>query len=86
MTNNYITVTAGCRICGAVIELQVNEAGLRAWQEGRLIQNALPELGRAERELLISGICGTCFDRMFRPKKVKRAPLEIALLEEINEP
>ncbi len=34
------------------------------WKEGVLIQNALPYLTAAERELIITGICGDCFAAM----------------------
>jgi len=40
---------------------------IRWEEEGELIQNALPYLSADERELLISGICGGCFDKMFGP-------------------
>ena len=40
---------------------------LRPWPgtEGRMRQDALPELSCDERELLISGTCGACFDKLF---------------------
>jgi hypothetical protein len=34
-------------------------------QRGVLIQNALPNVNEDQREFLISGICGKCFDKMF---------------------
>ena len=34
-----------------------------------LIQNAMPNLSADDRELLISGICGPCFDKMFPPEE-----------------
>ena len=37
----------------------------QSWQNGKLIQDAMPYLTISQRELLISGICGTCFDKMF---------------------
>jgi hypothetical protein len=43
----------------------VPEEGFHNWQGGELIQNALPELTADERELLISGTCPSCWDRMF---------------------
>jgi hypothetical protein len=35
---------------------------------GNYIQNILPELTPDEREMLVSGVCGTCFDEMFKEK------------------
>jgi hypothetical protein len=40
--------------------------GLIAWKEGMLIQDAMPELSADERQLLISGTCGKCWDKMFQ--------------------
>ena len=39
---------------------------LDAWCEGKFIQDAMPYLSAAERELLISGTCGSCFAIMFK--------------------
>ncbi len=58
-------INAQCRMCGAEEELEVSEAQLQAWQDGALIQKAMPHLTKDQRELLITGTCGTCFDRMF---------------------
>lgn len=55
-------------LCGQVHKLEVSEG---AWDEytmnltDRNIQDIFPELSADERELIISGICGTCFDRTF---------------------
>jgi hypothetical protein len=35
------------------------------WRNGKLIQDAMPTLSVDDREFLISGICGKCFDEMF---------------------
>lgn len=40
-----------------------------AWKQGALIQDAFPDLGDDERELLISGVCGKCFDSMFEEER-----------------
>jgi len=54
-----------CIKCGDIHILLVNGKDFEAWQEGALIQNAMPYLGADEREILISGICGRCFDGLF---------------------
>jgi len=33
------------------------------WKRGELIQNVFPEI--EDREIMISGICGECFDKLF---------------------
>lgn len=54
-----------CRWCGNLVPLEAEAADLSAWQNGELIQNALPYLTADEREMLISRTCGTCWDEMF---------------------
>ena len=54
-----------CVFCGNVHYVDVNEDGYKAWVEGALIQNALPELSATEREQLISHICPDCQDSIF---------------------
>ena len=58
-------VAVPCRCCQKVTDLQVDLEKFVAWQQGELIQNALPELDADQRELLISGTCPTCWDEMF---------------------
>ena len=43
----------------------VNGQDVVDWKGGKYIQDAMPYLSADERELLISGTCGTCFDKMF---------------------
>jgi hypothetical protein len=54
-----------CMRCGQVKSIALPDAGFAAWQAGELIQVALPTVSADDRELLISGICGPCFDAMF---------------------
>ena len=58
-------IAAPCLMCKKVWELVVPAAGYERWQAGTLIQVALPELSLDEREILISKICGKCYDAMF---------------------
>lgn len=54
-----------CRWCHKIVPLEVSMDGLIAWEDGLLIQDALPELTPGEREILITGTCSECFDKMF---------------------
>lgn len=54
-----------CRCCGEHFSLNLSVSALQAWQNGELIQNAMPELSADERELLISHTCGDCWEKMF---------------------
>jgi hypothetical protein len=59
-------IVATCRHCESKTDIEVTTKGFNNWRyEGVLIQRALPELSINQRELLISGTCGPCFDKMF---------------------
>jgi len=58
-----------CTKCNTVFRVLVDPVGYRAWMnDGELIQNALPTLSLGHRELLISGTCEECFNKMFGPE------------------
>lgn len=54
-----------CLMCRKVHVIEVNQKGYHDWKHGLGIQYALPELSNNERELLMSDICGDCFDKLF---------------------
>ena len=54
-----------CPFCGHAHEVAVNESDYLDWDDGELAQNAFPYLSADEREMLISGICPTCWNKMF---------------------
>lgn len=59
---------AFCKHCGAEYILTVNKSDMYDWYSGSLpIQQALHYLSASERELILSGTCGDCFDKMFPP-------------------
>ncbi len=68
---NYkeVTVVTACPFCGHANEVEVNEIDYLDWQDGMLVQDAFPYLSANEREKLISGICPTCWDKMFPHKE-----------------
>ena len=49
-----------CRFCGKEVEVEVPIVGYWKWQEGELIQYAMPEVDMDTREYLISGMCPEC--------------------------
>lgn len=63
--NGKIAVATTCPMCGDTAILSLSEAGYKAWQNGAVIQRALPDLDADDRERLISGICPICWDKMF---------------------
>ena len=56
---------ATCNRCKGQTEMMVDVNDYTLWENGTLIQDAMPYLSDAEREVLISGTCGSCFDEMF---------------------
>ena len=65
MNNEKTTMWTTCRVCKNQVEMQVHIEDVTAWENGKLIQDAMPYLTPGEREVLISGTCEPCFDRMF---------------------
>jgi len=61
--------TATCRMCKEEVPLPITDTQVNDYIENRyslpLIQDHFPQLNADQRELLLSGICGTCFDNMF---------------------
>ena len=58
-------VTTVCPFCGESHDVKVNEMDYLDWQDGKLVQDAFPYLDANEREMLISGICPTCWNTTF---------------------
>lgn len=54
--------------CGKTFMLAVTEKEFDNWEDGMLIQDAMPSLTLEERELLISGTCPQCWEAMM-PKE-----------------
>lgn len=54
-----------CPVCGVVQTLQVKEKDFLRWKSGARIQEAFPELSADEREILLSGVCPDCWERMY---------------------
>lgn len=64
---NYkeVSIVTKCPFCGHANFVEVNEDDYFDWQDGELAQNAFPYLSADEREMLISGICPSCWNGMF---------------------
>ncbi len=54
-----------CNECGAVVILALEDSAYTRWKSGELIQRVFPDLSEAHREIMISGTCGKCFDKLF---------------------
>lgn len=53
-----------CRLCGKIHEVIVNEEGFKKWVDGEPIEKALPQLTKAEHDLLKYNVCGPCFEQL----------------------
>jgi len=58
-------LAVSCVACGGLVTIAVNAYDLQKWIAGEYVQDAMPYLNADEREILISGHCGPCFDVMF---------------------
>lgn len=59
------TIQATCNMCKTDHYFEATEHQLDRYRSGEHIQDVFPNLSAGERELLISGVCGTCFDKLF---------------------
>jgi hypothetical protein len=62
-----VSIERECASCHTVHVLVVTAKGFAAWDMGRgaFIQDAFPELDDGQRELIKTGMCGDCFDKLF---------------------
>lgn len=54
-----------CIKCHDIFTVNCYREDYAKWKDGELIQNAMPYLDANMRELLISGICGGCYENLF---------------------
>lgn len=63
-----VTLTRKCPLCSKEHSLTVKQEelllGMNALSCGARIQDAFPNWAPTEREMLMSGICDACWDRM----------------------
>lgn len=65
---NHVDSTAEvrCAMCGTLYAIMYNRKDMVDWLSGQgFIQDLMPYLSDAERELFISRTCGDCFDKLF---------------------
>ena len=60
-----INIEIICPFCGAEHSVEVDLAQFENWLHGELIQRAMPDLTRTEREQLISRMCPKCQAEVF---------------------
>lgn len=62
-------VRTQCPRCKNQKMITVDSKGYLAWRKGELITRALPELSAEDRERLMTGYDGKCWDAMFPPEE-----------------
>lgn len=67
MNRNEVSYDAKCVRCKGVVSLVVHSTSLAEWQRGtrRPLRYLFPDLTPAEREMFLSSICGTCWNKIF---------------------
>lgn len=56
-----------CVFCQRRHSVVVEDSELAQYRAGSMVQDAFPTLSADDRELFfVSGICGKCFDNMFK--------------------
>lgn len=59
-------VSVRCPICGEYHSIFVERSDFYTWARGKHPQDVFPYLSADEREILISGICPSCWDKEFK--------------------
>lgn len=60
-----------CPVCGLRGEVQLTDREFTRWRDGAPLDSAVPRLSDDERELLITGTHGDCWDKMFQDEDVE---------------
>lgn len=60
-----LKISGPCKRCNAPITIQVRATDYQKLEFGDYVQDCLPYKSASEREFLLSGICGKCWDEMF---------------------
>lgn len=59
-----------CIDCGETTRIQIPEREFQLYRGGKLMQDVFPTFDVGIRELMISGVCPKCWDKMFSPEEV----------------
>lgn len=61
------TIRIPCLHCKKEENIEVSAEALQRWKNGLLAQEAFPDLSPEQREMFISKICPSCWDKLFGP-------------------
>lgn len=74
MSDTKTTISKVCLTCNVEHRIDIYLDDLMRFHNGTHAQDAFPYLTEDQRELLISEICGTCFEAMFAEDDEDEAP------------
>lgn len=63
-------IYVNCEYCGKEFLININSEDLFKWQNGSFIQDVFDYLTPSERELIISGTCNDCFDKLYKEENL----------------
>lgn len=63
--DGLMTITVSCCSCKKQHTVTVPDEGYYRWRNGKLIQEAMPELSPVDREKLQTGMCEHCQSSFF---------------------
>lgn len=63
-TKAQTTIVRDCTWCDKTQSITVESEEWDVYQLGALVREAFPDLNPSEREVLVSGICDSCWERM----------------------
>lgn len=67
--NGKVKLVAKCAKCGLEKAILIEVWDYSEWVQGKSIQNAMPYISPADRELILSATCGSCFKVEVSPEE-----------------
>jgi len=64
LSDGRVEARRRCQVTGDLFIITVDAQALIEWREGKLIQDAFPQLGKDEREILMTGFTPAEWDAM----------------------
>ena len=65
ISDKIVTLNRPCIMCATNQVIKMTAKQFVEWQEGKLLQDACPDMSVDDREILISSICPTCWRKQF---------------------
>ena len=62
---NLVSITATCE-CGTVTEFHADAVAFQDWARGKGFVQDIPRLTDSRREMILSGTCDPCWDKLFK--------------------